>query len=315
MVVLSKPAAGDTDWTTEINDNWTALEGLFPSICQGRLTLTSGTPVTTSDVTAATTIYFTPYKGNRIALYDGTNWSLYSFTERSLTVPSTTNTNYDIFIYDNAGTLTLEAVAWTNDTTRATVLVLQDGVYVKSGATARRYLGSFRTTGTSGQTEDSGDRGSLTECKRYVWNYYNRAPRRIRIIDSTDSWSYSTNTYRSWDNNNANRVSFLIGVSEDLVFLDFTTGLKDSGQNYAGAGIGLDSTSSNSADLKLACSPPGAAANHGVPLRATFNQSVSAGYHYLQLLEISTGGGATQTWLGDDGKSYIQYGASGCIWG
>lgn len=26
MVTLNKPSAGDTDWTTEINDNWTALE-------------------------------------------------------------------------------------------------------------------------------------------------------------------------------------------------------------------------------------------------------------------------------------------------
>jgi hypothetical protein len=26
MVTLNKPAAGDTDWTTEINDNWTSLE-------------------------------------------------------------------------------------------------------------------------------------------------------------------------------------------------------------------------------------------------------------------------------------------------
>ena len=28
MVTLNKPVAGDTDWATEINDNWTALEKL-----------------------------------------------------------------------------------------------------------------------------------------------------------------------------------------------------------------------------------------------------------------------------------------------
>lgn len=28
MVTLNKPSAGDTDWTTEINDNWTTLESL-----------------------------------------------------------------------------------------------------------------------------------------------------------------------------------------------------------------------------------------------------------------------------------------------
>lgn len=30
-----------------------------PQACHGRLTLTSATPITTSDVTAATTVYFT----------------------------------------------------------------------------------------------------------------------------------------------------------------------------------------------------------------------------------------------------------------
>src|SRR5665213_2163919 len=40
------------------------------SICDGRLTLTSGVPVTTADVASATTVYFTPYKGNKIALFD-----------------------------------------------------------------------------------------------------------------------------------------------------------------------------------------------------------------------------------------------------
>lgn len=84
MAILNSPAAGDTDWTTEINDNWTAIEGLFPSICQGRLTLTSGTPVTTSDVTAATTIYFTPYKGNRIALCGGTNFEGFKYPSKEV---------------------------------------------------------------------------------------------------------------------------------------------------------------------------------------------------------------------------------------
>ena len=138
------------------------------NIVNGRITLSTGVPVTTSDVTAATTIYFTPYQGNNISLYDGSAiWNVISFTELSIAVPATTATMYDVFCYNNSGAATLEVLAWTNDTTRATALVLQNGVYVKSGATTRRYLGSFRTTGVSGQTEDS-------VANRFVWNYYNR---------------------------------------------------------------------------------------------------------------------------------------------
>lgn len=34
MPTLNKPAAGDTDWTTEINDNWTTLENLVGATAQ-----------------------------------------------------------------------------------------------------------------------------------------------------------------------------------------------------------------------------------------------------------------------------------------
>ncbi len=115
------------------------------SACEGRLTLTSGTPVTTSDVTAATTLYFTPYTGNRIGLNNGSAWQVHTFTELSIAIPATTDTNYDVFVYDNSGTPTLELLAWSDATTRATAIAFNGGVYVKSGDATRRYLGTIRT--------------------------------------------------------------------------------------------------------------------------------------------------------------------------
>lgn len=50
----------------------------------GRLTLTTQVPVTTSNVTAATTLYYMPFMGDRIALFDGTSWGVYSFSEKSI---------------------------------------------------------------------------------------------------------------------------------------------------------------------------------------------------------------------------------------
>lgn len=91
------------------------------SICEGRLTLTSATSVTTSDVTGATSIYFTPHNGDRITIYDGTRLLMYSFTELTLALGTLVNAQgYDVFIYDNAGTLTLEALEWTNATITCT---------------------------------------------------------------------------------------------------------------------------------------------------------------------------------------------------
>ncbi|MFZ1043903.1 MAG: hypothetical protein WAN58_21585, partial [Anaerolineales bacterium] len=62
------------------------------AVADGRLTLTSGTPVTTSDVIGATNIYYTPYKGTKIGLYDGSStWNIVTFAETSLPLGTLTN--------------------------------------------------------------------------------------------------------------------------------------------------------------------------------------------------------------------------------
>jgi hypothetical protein len=40
----------------------------------------------------------------------------------------TTGKPFDIFGYDNSGSLAIESLVWTNDTVRATALTLQDGI-------------------------------------------------------------------------------------------------------------------------------------------------------------------------------------------
>lgn len=118
-----------------------------------RLTLTSGTAVTTGDVVNASTIYLTPYKGNVISLYNGTNWVSYESNEISLALGTLTNkTPYDVFCYANSSIPTLEFTAWTDETNRATALTTQDGILVKSGATTRRYLGTFYNAGNQTAT-------------------------------------------------------------------------------------------------------------------------------------------------------------------
>ena len=262
-----------------------------------RLTLSSGVPVTTADVTAATTVYLTPFKGDQISLYDGSSsWSSFTLSEISLAVPATTTTMYDIFVYDNVGTLTLDATAWTNDTTRATALVLQNGVLVKSGQTERRYVGSFRTTGVSGQTEDSAT-------SRFLWNYYNRVTRFAESKITTVSWTYNSAVWRAANNNTTvgqGRVEIIVGVSEDVIAaratsIFFRSG--GSGANFIGAaGIGIDSTSTNSAFLRGGI--VGSTNTASVPIFVTYYKSpVAAGYHFVQSLE-SVEAGVTSTIYG-----------------
>lgn len=83
------------------------------TIVNGRLTLESGVPISTSDQTAKTTLYFTPYLGNRIGLKSGSSWDLYSFTEKSLPLSGyIKGVVYDIFGYLSSGALALESLAW-----------------------------------------------------------------------------------------------------------------------------------------------------------------------------------------------------------
>lgn len=269
---------------------------------QGRLTLTTATPVTTADVTAAATLYYTPHAGSLVPLYDGTAWRVWRFTERSLSLAGlTVSLPHDVFLYDSSGTLTLEAVAWTNATTRATAITRQDGVWVKSGSTGRLYLGTFYTTAT-GQTEDS-------ESRRCVWNAYHRVPRPMKAIDTTDSWNYTTATWRQARASTANQVDYVCGLSEDLVRATVQARMSNSSGTTASAGVGVDSTSANSARLH------GAGATGTAQTTTAFYAGYPGiGYHYLAWLEIS-GAVGTTVWYGDNGLTYWSHGMTAEVMG
>lgn len=268
------------------------------SICDGRLTLATGVPVTTTDQTAKTTIYFTPYIGNKIALYDGASaWNVISFTEISVAVPSTTNTPFDIFCYNNSGTATLETVNWTNDTTRATALTYQNGVLVKNGATTRRYLGTGRTTGSSGQTEISFGRtpasgGSAP--KLYLYNEYNKVPAVFMSLESDDFWNYTTGSWRSKNNNTNNSFKFVNG-NKMTISCNMTYGVyMTSGTAFLYAGFGFDSTTAADG-IPNRC----IADTVGAKFFSCFGgYNAAVGYHYIQELEL---GAANAQFAGDAG--------------
>lgn len=255
----------------------------------GRLTGTSATPVTTADVTAITTLYYALYGGcNQIDLFNGTNWTTYAIAELSIAVPATTATVYDVFAYDNSGVVALELTAWSSGTARATALVLQDGVLVKTGATTRRYLGTFRTSAVSGQTTDA-------LISRLIWNYYHRVPRQLQKFVSTNSWTYSTSTWRQANADTANQAEFVIGVAEAL--LDVTFGAvvqNDTGGVYVGSAMGLDSTTTpptqRTATVQIK------AASEIVNNSGSYAAYPAIGYHFLAILERSQAVGVTTWW-------------------
>jgi hypothetical protein len=208
--------------------------------CSGRLTLQTGVPVTTVDQVAKSELYFTPYQGTKIEIYSGSFWQMYTLSEISLALSGlTAGSNYDVFVYWISPSFYLElSNPWTNATTRNDALALQDGVYVKSTNTTRRYVGTIQATGAT-TTEDS-------SANRLVWNFYNRSPRPVSVVSAVSNWASggTGDVWRAADNNTANSVKFIVGDSDAIVFLH-TQGLSlDNG--LAQTSIGIDSSTVSS---------------------------------------------------------------------
>lgn len=304
---LAGELVSDAMMNLDVRDQLSSLKNDH-IICCGRLTLTSGVPSTTFDVTAATTVYFTPYRGDRIALYDGAHWQVLSFEELSISLGSdAANTNYDVFAYSNGGAVAIERLAWTNASTRAMDLVTANGVLVKAGDATRRYIGTYRTTATTGQTEDS-------HARRFVWNYYNRLRRAVRVLDTTDSWTYGTASFRQVRASSANQVEIVVGLSEAHLSLRAAHQAQNSAGGISVAtAIGEDSTSAAASGSLMQIA--GAPAGVNVNVSAALDKYPVAGYHFYVWLERPSDATGTTTWWGDGGLSWLQSGLTGSVEG
>ena len=260
----------------------------------GRLTLVTGVPVTSVDQTAKSTLYYTPYSGNRIDLWDGSVWRPFLFTETSLSLTLISGKNYDVFGYINTGTDTLNlelSTAWTTDTARATALTTQDGILVKSGAGTRRYLGTLRATGTN-TTEDSLRR-------RFVWNYYNQVPRGLYVNDSANSWTDNDTLIHQANNSTANQVEIVAGLAGYCPSITCTTLLSSTAVGVANIGIGVNFVEGYNAYTQ----PDVSVANRRANGTVTYCQPAQLGYsYYAWLYNVATGAG-TWTWYGSVARS------------
>lgn len=253
------------------------------------------------------TLYFTPYLGNLVSLYDATRWQSYSFSEVSLSISAlTANKNYDIFLYDNAGTLTLElSAAWTSDTVRADALATQDGVDVKSGAATRRWLGTLRAFAAA-EVEDS--------CrKRFLWNAYHRVPRNLFRTD-IGNWTYTTAAYRQANGNSANKVEVLCGkAGTSLLSLECNGRCSNSSVRvFVNTAIGENGVATAKAHFGLHERQPTstAGATDPIHMHASYDTLPRLGYSEYLWLEYSDATGTT-TWTGTGSGSAITMGLNG----
>lgn len=174
----SQVALGGEFTTDAASQAWVYENGPFQTQMGGRLTPTTGTPVPGQTNTTSGTLYYTPYNGEVIWLYNTTDtrWEKYTFSEVSLSVTMTADRVYAAYIYDNSGTLTLELEIWSAYNTPPT-LAQQNGVYVKNGSANKRFLGHVAAAASNTIHVDTGrfSTNNLTG-EQGIWNYYNRVP-------------------------------------------------------------------------------------------------------------------------------------------
>lgn len=156
------------------------LEDFDCHTCQGRMGVVTGIPTeTAADVS---TLYFSPYQGNRIALYDGSRWHMHTFSEINIAVPSTVWQLYDVFVYDNAGTLTLELNAWTQSSGAITAATNASPIVVTS---AGHGLSNNDIVGIANV-------GGNTAANTYAWMVANVTTDTFELRSSTGNGAYTS---------------------------------------------------------------------------------------------------------------------------
>ena len=263
-----KPGSLDYDRTNNIlygasadgTSGWVPQSGYFPNP-QGYLTPTSGTAIITGDVVAATSIYYTPYVGNMVPIYDGSWLIPYFISELTLTLTSSQAANqiYDIFAFRDSGTTLIgTGPAWATPTagsgargtgsgttqisringlwTNAVSMTARNGASTYSvGANQGTYLGSLAIDATNGQASFYRSWGQSR--KWALSNAYNRVPIILQAGDNTPNWAYATVGPRASNDNSANACTLFCGLAEEVAMVTFNQRMNaGAGPTFMGIG-------------------------------------------------------------------------------
>ncbi|WP_022721071.1 DUF2793 domain-containing protein, partial [Rhodopseudomonas sp. B29] len=281
---------------------------------QGRLSLQSGAPVMTSAQAGRTTLYYTPYLGRTIPLYDGTAMKPVAFSELAAATTDTTvnpaaigaGKVNDWFVWcDGGGTLRLShGPDWSSDTARSAGTALQrvDGflvnaVAIAGGPAAQRgtYVGTTRSNASAQFDWIPGSAAAGGGGAWFgVWNMYNRVAVETSVTDSTCKRTASASTavepfHASGPGGGLNnRVSFVSGLAEEGVGVRMSSYvlIAAASGSYGGFGFALDRTTTYERAASL-----GGVATSGNSGTISCSESYTPqlGFHYIQALQSSDG--------------------------
>lgn len=260
---LVNPAA--TSGGSSGTSNLTPPQGYLNLVGQA-----SGDVIQTGDAIGVSTVFYSPYVGNTIPIWNGSVFKSVTFSELTATLTSAgsaLNAIQDSCVFSNNGVPTLvTGPAWTTPTAgsgnrgtgagSAQITRLQ-GIWVNANsiigynglssftisANQCTYVGSLAIDATAGQVSAYVTYGQSR--KWGVWNAYNRAPIVVQAGDPTASWTSAPTTWRESRGQTTNFITAFTGLPEESVISSFTQIWQTTGAPAtANIGIGLNSTTS-----------------------------------------------------------------------
>lgn len=293
---------------------------------QGRLTLASGVPILDADDLANTSVLFTPFQGNRVPLWNSTlskfvardfseltNVLADSSTGKAGPAAAVAAKVYTMLVWDDAGVTRLtRSPAWVSNTDPGTGAGTAQTSYVQGievnavaitngpAAGAGTVVGWVMTN--DGDANIDFKKGGTGANGSAAWigitNKYNRVRVSKLIGDTTNSYTYSTATWRAANASNSMRVTIVRGSDYCPIHARYSNNVATAVAGAVGAAVGKDSTSAPSGI-------PGVQLLSGTNLgqQVSLFTDDAIGKHFYQALEIGTAAGTT-TFYGDNGAAY-----------
>jgi hypothetical protein len=293
----------------DVNSNFGELYASGVDAPQGRLTLASGTPIMTTSVAAATTIYYTPYTGQLCPIFDGANFNMVDLGGELANVTTDATKNpaaviasnaYDLFVWSDNGVPRLgRGPVWTGNT-RNLALTRVRGILVNSAAITNgpaalggTYVGTVFVNSALGvdwvygTAATGGGAASL-----FVWNMYNRRQIITRVTDSQSPYTYSAAAVRQAGGSGTNQIMYVTGLAEDAPTFTYQT----IGTTAAAAGaamqtsVGDDSTTAFEVPGSYNFAPTAAAVtNEMTSMYYKASTEPLIGWHFAAPLEKGDG--------------------------
>lgn len=292
----------------------------------GRLSFTTS-PVSVSDVSSASTLYYVQDVGNTVPVWNGTSYDLISFTSASLSFSATSghsqyhapNKNFDVYAFKSGNSLGLgTGPAWATDVSRgaSNAITRRNGLWVNQNSLQLRtgsasgnvasvpaeratLLGTVRIGSVAGQSHWQINPTRAiggTNNKLFLSNIYNLRAISAKCRFQEAFWTIPAGTGTRASNGSAgSAIHFIQSVSDFATDAEYTSVIEIS---VAGAvpriSIGLDSSSVAASNAPLLAGPLGINAQ----LTAKWSGFSGMGLHSVISQEANSGTGMSNVGAG-----------------